>query len=240
MAYLLADDADDGACAVLGIEPAHGDLVTGLGRDLEGDVLLAELGEQTLEVDVEDALHGVLADGGERHNLGETAKELGTEVALHDLHEVVVCGRIAGRGEGIDDIFAADVRGEEDEGVGEVTHTAETVVQLALVEYLEEEVEDRLVGLLYLVEQHHGVGLLAYLVDEQSAFLIADVSRRGAVEQGDRVLFLEFGHVEAYQGRLVAEEEGGERLGEFGLSGSGRTEEEERAHGLALLVESGA
>ena len=93
-------------------------------------------------------------------------------------------------------------------------------------------------GFLDFVEQHDGVGVLADLIHQQSAFLVSHVSRRRAVEQGHGVLLLEFGHVEADEGRLVAEEEGGQGLRQFRLTGSRGTQEEEGAHGLAFLVEA--
>ena len=137
-----------------------------------------------------------------------------------------------------DDVLCTDVGGEKDQCVGEVADTAEPVVELALVENLEEEVEDALVGLFDLVEEDDAVGLLADLVDEEAAFFVAYVSRRRAVEERHGVFFLELGHVETQEGGLFAEEEFGEGLRELGLAGTGRSEEEEGAHRLAFFVEA--
>ena len=111
-------------------------------------------------------------------------------------------------------------------------------MQLTLVENLQEEVEYALVGLLDLIEQYDGVGVLTNLVDQQTALLIADVSRRCTVEQCHGVLFLVLRHVETQHGCLVVEEEIGQRLGQLCLTCTRRAEEEERAHGLTFLVQA--
>ena len=57
------------------------------------------------------------------------------------------------------DVLAADVRGHEQDGVAEVDRPALAVGQAAVVEYLEQDVEDVRMRLLDLVEEHHAVGL---------------------------------------------------------------------------------
>src|SRR3712207_8482594 len=48
------------------------------------------------------------------------------------------------------------------------------------VEHLQEDVEDVAMRLLHLIEQHHLIGATAYGFGEDSAFLVADIARRGA------------------------------------------------------------
>ena len=112
-------------------------------------------------------------------------------------------------------------------------------MELALVQDLEEEVEDRFMGLLDLVEEHDAVRLLADLVDKQTALFVTDISRRRTVKERHGVLFLEFRHIEAQQRSFFSEEEFRQGLRELGLTGTRRPEEEERTHRLALLVEAG-
>ena len=100
-------------------------------------------------------------------------------------------------------------------------------MQLTLVENLQEEVENRLVGFLNLIEQHNRVGVLTDLVHQQTAFLIADVSRRCTVEQCNGVLFLVLRHIEAQHSCLVVKEEVGQRFGQLGLTCTRRAKEEE-------------
>ena len=111
-------------------------------------------------------------------------------------------------------------------------------MELTLVENLQEQVEHALVSLLDLVEQYDGVGVLADLVHQEATLLVTDVSRRRSVEQSHRVLLLELRHVEADQRTLVTEEERSQRLGQLRLTGTGRTEEEERTHRLTLLAQT--
>ena len=104
-------------------------------------------------MDVEDAVDHLLGDGRERNDLSQTSQELRTEVALHHLEELVVCRHDA-LAERLEDVVATDVRREDNQRVREVTHAAQTVVQLSFVENLQEQVEHRLVCLLNLIEQY--------------------------------------------------------------------------------------
>ena len=111
-------------------------------------------------------------------------------------------------------------------------------MQLTLVENLQEQVEHTLVSLLNLIEQDDGIGVLTDLVHQQTTFLVTNISRRRSIEQSHRVLLLELRHIEADKGALVAEEEGCQGLGQLRLTGTGRTEEEERTHRLTLLAQT--
>ena len=52
------------------------------------------------------------------------------------------------------------------------------------------------------------------------------------------MLFLKFRHIEADERRFVFEQESGQRFRQFGLTGSGRSKEEEGAHWLSFLVQA--
>ena len=64
------------------------------------------------------------------------------------------------------------------------------VLQHALVEDLEEELEHVGVGLLDLVEQHDAVGLAADGLGQHAALAVADVAGRRALEARDGVRLL--------------------------------------------------
>ena len=115
------------------------------------------------------------------------------------------------------------------DGVAEVDRAALAVGQAAVVEHLEQDVEDVAVGLLDLVEQDDRVGPAADRLGEPAAFLVADVAGRGADQPGDVVPLAELAHVEADHRRLAVEEELGQRLGQLGLADAGRAQEQERA-----------
>ena len=129
------------------------------------------------------------------------------------------------------DILAADVGGHDDDGVLKVHRPAVAVGEAAVVQDLEQRVEDLRVGLFDLVKQHHGVGPAAHRFGELAAFLVAHVPRRGADEPGNRVLLHVFAHVQADHGRFRVKQEFGQGPGQFGLAHAGGAQEDEGAQG---------
>ena len=69
------------------------------------------------------------------------------------------------------------LRGHDDDGVREVGGAAAAVGEAAVVEHLEEQVEDVGVRLLDLVEEQHAVGPAAHGLGEEAALLAVDVAR---------------------------------------------------------------
>ena len=122
----------------------------------------------------------------------------------------------------------------------EVDGAALGVGQPAVVEDLQQDVEDVGVRLLDLVEQEHGVGPPAHRLGQLTRLLVADVTGRGADQPADRVPLLELGHVEADHRVLVTEQRLGERARELGLPDSGGPEEEEAADRAIRVAEAGA
>ena len=110
--------------------------------------------------------------------------------------------RLDGEAEGglLADEVGADVGGHDDDGVAEVDLAALGVGQVAVVEDLQQHVEDVRVRLLDLVEEDEAVGLAADGVGELAAVVVADVAGRGADEPRDVVLLHELGHVELDHG----------------------------------------
>ena len=113
------------------------------------------------------------------------------------------------------------------------------VGQPTVLEDLQQRVEDVRVGLLDLVEEHHGERLAPHLLGELAALLVADVAGRRAEQPRDGVLLAELGHVELDQRVLVAEQELGQRLGQLGLTDAGRAGEDERAAGTLRVLQAG-
>ena len=100
---------------------------------------------------------------------------------------------------------------------------AQVVRQLTLLQYLQQQVEHIGMGLLYLVQQHHGIGMATHLFRKHATLLESDVARRCAHQAAGIVLFHEIAHVHPNQGILAAEEEPGQGLGQQGLSHTGGT-----------------
>ena len=128
-----------------------------------------------------------------------------------------------------------DVRGHDHDRVAEVDRAPLGVGQPAVLQDLQQDVEDVRVRLLDLVEQQHAVRLAAHGLGELAALVVADVAGRRADEPRHGVLLHVLGHVDAHHRVLVAEQELGERARQLGLADARRAEEDERA-GRALRV----
>ena len=133
----------------------------------------------------------------------------------------------------------AEVRGHDQNRVLEVHGPALAIGQAAIVEHLQQHVEDLRIGLLNLIEQHHGIRAAAYGLGQLAALLVAHVARRRANQARDRSLLHVFGHVDADHGLLVVEQEVGERLGQFGLTHTGGAEEQERSGRTVRVGDAG-
>ena len=134
----------------------------------------------------------------------------------------------------------ADVAGHDEDGVLERDRAALAVREAAVVEDLEEDVEDVRVGLLDLVEQDDLVGAAAHGLGELAALLVADVAGRRADEAADRVALHVLAHVDAGHGRLVVEEELRQGARGLRLADAGGAQEDEAADGPARVLEPGA
>ncbi len=123
----------------------------------------------------------------------------------------------------------AQVGGEDQHGVLEVDRAALAVGEPAVLEDLQQAVVDLLVRLLDLVEQDHAERLAPHLLGELAALLVADVARRGAEQPRGGEAVVELAHVDLDERVVVAEQEVGQRLGQLGLTDTGRAGEDERA-----------
>ena len=123
----------------------------------------------------------------------------------------------------------AEVAGHDHDGVAEVDGASLAVGDTAVVEDLQEQVEDVGVGLLDLVEQDDAEGSASDQLGQAAAVVVADVAGRRADDAADGVALLVLGHVEPDQRVLGVEQVLGQGLGELGLADAGRSDEDERA-----------
>ena len=137
------------------------------------------------------------------------------------------------------DQVAADVAGHDHDRVAEVDRPALAVGQPAVVEDLEQDVEDVRVGLLDLVEQDHLVGPAADRFGQLAALLVADVAGGCPDEPAHRELLHVLAHVDPDHRAVVVEQEAGQRPGELGLADAGRSEEQERADRSMGIAQAG-
>ena len=130
------------------------------------------------------------------------------------------------------------VGSHDDDGVAEIHRSAVAVRETSLIGDLQEDVEDILVRLLNLIEEHDGVGFTANPFRELSALIVAHVARRSTHHAAHRMLFHILAHVDADESLLGAEEFLGQFLGQVGLAHTRGAHEEEGADGLLGVFES--
>src|SRR5699024_7071451 len=235
---LTLDGTTQWSCTQYRIETAGGQQCLGLVGELDAHILVRQGTGDTADEQLhhlDDLVAGQLV---EDHDLVDTVEELGAEVLLQLVVDLVLHAVVLGIGIGfvasaeaqadsLGDVLGAQVRGEDQHGVLEVHHAALAVGETTILEHLQEGVVDLLVGLLDLVEKHHGERLAADLFGELAALLVADVSGRCTEETGGGEAVVELAHVDLDEGIIVTEQELGQRLGQLGLTHTGRTGEDE-------------
>ena len=129
----------------------------------------------------------------------------------------------------------ANVAGHHDHGIFEVHGAALTIGQTAIVQHLQEHVEDVGMGFFYLIQQNHAVGFAAHGLGQVAALFIAHIARRRANQTCNAVLFHEFAHVDADQMVFRVKQKASQRLAQLGFTHTRGAEEQERA-GWAIWV----
>ena len=210
--------------------------------ELERDSAVEQELAQVVEAQVDDMRELRLAQRMEDHDVVHAVEELGAEVLLQRVHHTRLgfLEAFLAFSPGCVEGLRADVRGHDEHRVLEVHGAALRVGQAAIVEHLQEHVEDVRVGLLDLVEEHDRIGPAAHGLGELAALVEADVARRRADQAGHGVLFHVLAHVDADHGVLVVEQELGQRAGSFGFADAGGPEEDEAADGALRVAEARA
>ncbi len=98
----------------------------------------------------------------------------------------------------VEEMLGSDVGGHDDHRVPEIDLPPLRIGDPAVVEHLQQGIEDVGVGLLDLVEEHHGVRLTPHRLGELATFVVPDVSGRCTDEPTHRVPFLVLAHIEAH------------------------------------------
>ena len=228
--------------------------VGALGHDLVigriGELDVHAVGDQTLA----QVVHQQVRDLGEilarelleHHDVVDAVEQLGAEQALELAHrtatdltrgKALLAGGAKAHARILRDLAGAHVGRHDDHGVAEIDRLALAIGQAALLQHLQQNVEDIGVRLLDLVEQHDRVRVATNGLGELAALVVTDVTRRATDELGDLELATELGHVEADERVLAAKEVFGERLGELGLARAGGTQEDKAAAGATRILE---
>src|SRR5438105_2935205 len=224
------------------------DPVDHLGRQRDLQLAIGEVVVQLVNQQRHDPPQVVVAQRLEDDDFVDAVDELGVERPLHfaehhfrhALRDLARVRRLEAHRALLLDEASADVRRHDDDRVLEVHPVAEAVGQVAVLEHLQQDVEDVRVRLLDLVEQHDRVRIALHLFGELTAFFVTDVSGRRANQLAHRMLLHVLRHVEANQRVIAAEQEVRERARQLCLADAGRPEEHEAAHRPVRVLESGA
>ena len=166
------------------VEPTLGQPLFGRQRHLQIQAPRSQPLLQLSQLDVDDLHQLVGLETLEDQHVIEPVDELRLERRPHRRHHLLL---IATR---------TEVRGQDEDGVAEVDRAALTVGEPTLVEHGQQYIEHVRVGLLDLVEQHHGVGPTAHRLGELTALVVADVAGRGTDKPCDGMLFAVLAHVD--------------------------------------------
>ena len=165
----------------------------------------------------------------EQDDLVQAVEEFGAEMPANHFHHLVLdIGDLLIVAE-IGEELAAKVAGQDDQRVREIHHAALPVGQAAVIQHLQQHVEDVIVRLLDLIEQDYLIGAPAHSLGQHAAFFIADITRRCTDQAGDRMFLHELAHVDAHHRALVIEHELGQGLGQLRLAHARGAEKQERS-----------
>ena len=157
--HQMLDGSLDRACTKFGIVTFASQIVDGSIGNLETDALWLQHIVYLLHLQAYHIGNLLLCELLEGDGLVNTVQELWA----HQMAQLLASG----------------IAGHDDDGVLEVGSTALVVCQSAIVQYLQQNVEDIWMGLLYLIEEDNAVGLAAYSLCQLTALIIAYISRRG-------------------------------------------------------------
>ena len=111
--------------------------------------------------------------------------------------------------------------------------------QAAIIENLQEDVEDVRMGLFDFVEEDDAVRTTADGFSELAPFIIADISRRSPDQAGYGMFFHVFRHIDTDDVAFIIEEGFSQGLGQFGLADTGRAEEDEGTNRTVRILDEG-
>ena len=164
----------------------------------------------------------------------DPVQKLGPEVGLEGvldlgLHPLIAncLARLDEAQVGLAQVGSTQVGCHDQDRVAEIHRAALRVGKPTLLKDLQQSVEHVRMGFLDFVEENYRERATTDRLGQLSSLLVPDVPGRRADQTTDRVLLHVFGHVEGDQRLLVAKEELGQRLGQFGLSHPGRPQENE-------------
>ena len=123
------------------------------------------------------------------------------------------------------DQLAAEVRGHDENGVLEINRSAVAVRHAAVIQDLQQHIENIRMRLFDLIKENDRIGFTPHRLGQMAALLIAHIAGRGADQPGHRMLLHELRHVKADHGLLAVKEKGGQAAGQLCFADAGGAEE---------------
>ena len=187
----------------------------------------------------------------EHHNVVDTVEEFGAEVLLQlvidlILHalilavSIMLANRTEAHAHSLGDVLGTKVGGEDQDRVLEIDNAALTVGKPAVFQHLEEGVVDFLVGLLNLVEKHHGERLTPHLFGKLAALFVANIAGGRTEQAGGGEPVVELAHVDLDQGVILTKQEVRKRFRKLGFTHTGGAGENKRTGGTPRILQTGA
>ena len=136
--------------------------------------------------------------------------------------------------------FAAQVAGHNHHAVAKIHRAALAVGQAAVIEQLQQHVKNFAVSLFNFVKEDDTVGPAAGGFGELAAFLVTDITRRGADEARNGMFLLVFAHVDADHGMLVVKQKFSQGARQLGFTHTGGAEEDKRSNRAVGVLQPGA
>ena len=243
---LILDGAAQGSGAVDRVEAGGGEMVEGGFGNFRREAVFGEAAVEAVDLQLGDGADLLAAEWLENHEFIDAVDEFRREMVddgahdgLLELFMGVSRGALIGVRRGtrpahqLLNAVGAKVGGHDDDGVAEIDCAAVVVGEAAVVEDLQQHVEDFGVGFFNFVEQHNRIGPAAHGLGELAALLVADVAGWRADQPRHRVPLHVFRHVDADHGLLGVEEEFRKRLAQLGLADTGGAEEKKGTIGAA-------
>ena len=123
----------------------------------------------------------------EDDNFVDTIHKLGWEVALDCAHDELLRVWLDGTVSHVVQEGSAEVAGHDDDSVAEVYDATLAIGQAAVVEDLQEELDELPRSLLNLIDEDNRVRLAADVLSELATLVVADITGRCADETRDRM-----------------------------------------------------
>ena len=188
-------------------------------------------------MNLDDLLQVILFEPVEDDDVVHAVQKFGPEMRAQRVHDqpAAILARFF-----FGDELAPDVRRHDDDRVLEIDRPPLPIRDAAVIEHLQQHVENIVVRFLDFVEENDRIRPAPNRFGQLPAFFVADITRRRADQSRDRVLLHVFAHVDPDHGVLVVEQKFGERTRQFRFADAGRAEKNKRADRAIFILQTGA